>query len=162
MDNQVLIDPETSAMTRLSLLLVLAATTACQISPQVDLDQAVRDLLAADRAFAALSEQSGPKTAFAAYMAPDGIMMPAASSGAVVGYDNVMAQFDDAEDPGYHLLWQPQFAEVAAAGDMGWTWGQYQVIAEGVQTRSGKYVNIWKMQADGRWKVRVDVGNQRP
>jgi ketosteroid isomerase-like protein len=45
---------------------------------------------------------------------------------------------------------------------MGWTWGQYQVLAEGETISTGKYLNVWTRQADGRWKVRADIGNQRP
>jgi ketosteroid isomerase-like protein len=116
-------------------------------------------LLQADRDFARLSEESDPKHAFAAYLAPNAIMLPRAGS-PVEGYDNAIASFG--EKPGYELLWQPQLAEVAASGEMGWTWGIYQVIVDGKQVSNGKYVNIWALQADGSWKVRMDMGNQEP
>jgi len=28
--------------------------------------------------------------------------------------------------------------------------------------RRGKYITIWRKQADGRWKVAADLGNQGP
>jgi ketosteroid isomerase-like protein len=143
----------------LPLLLIL---TACQSAPPLfDADAAARVLFETDRAFARLSDRTDPGTAFAAYMAPDGMMLPRSSEGAVEGYDAVMDVFGDG-DPGYRLLWQPRMAEVAAAGDMGWTWGQYQVVVDGETVSTGKYVNVWKKQADGSWKVRVDMGNQHP
>jgi ketosteroid isomerase-like protein len=89
-------------------------------------------------------------------------MLPRGSVGAVEGLEQVLAALGEGDDPGYRLLWQPQFAEAAAAGDMGWTWGQYQVLAEGETISTGKYLNVWTRQADGRWKVRADIGNQRP
>ncbi len=116
-------------------------------------------LLQADRDFALLSEQSDPKRAFTAYLAPNVIMLPRAGK-PVEGFDNAIASFGDT--PGYMLHWQPQLAEVAASGEIGWTWGIYQVIVDGEQVSSGKYVNIWTLQADGRWKVRMDMGNQEP
>ena len=60
------------------------------------------------------------------------------------------------------MLWQPQVGEVAASGDGGWSGGQYQVVVDGENTDTGKYLNIWKKQPDGTWKVRLDIGNQRP
>jgi ketosteroid isomerase-like protein len=116
-------------------------------------------LLQADRDFARLSEELDPKRAFAAYLAPNVILLSRAGS-PVEGYDNALASFG--EEPGFALLWQPQLAEVAASGEMGWTWGTYQVIVDGRQVSSGKYVNIWALQADGSWKVRMDMGSQDP
>lgn len=144
------------------LLLCLMMLAACQHEPEINLAAETEALMAADIAFAELSEATTPKQAFAAFMAPDGMMLPRGSEGAIKGPENIAALFGPDGDPGYQLLWQPQFAEVAAAGDMGWTWGQYQVVAGGEPTSSGKYVNVWKRQPDGSWKVRVDVGNQRP
>jgi ketosteroid isomerase-like protein len=149
-------------MKTIPFLVILAMLAACRTEPAPDPDAEARAVLAADRAFAAMSEQQNPKAAFAAYMAPDGIMVPASTEGIVEGHDNVMAMFGEADDPGFDLLWQPQFAEVAASGDMAWTWGKYQYLVEGNTVRTGKYVNVWKKQFDGSWKVRVDVGNQQP
>jgi len=147
---------------RSALLVLYVSLAACQAAPAVNVAAEAEKLLAVDRAFAELSERSNPKQAFAAYMAPNGMLLPRSTEGAIEGYDKVIASFGASEDPGYRLLWQPQFAEVAAAGDMGWTWGQYQVFADGRQMSSGKYLNVWSRQADGAWKVRVDLGNQRP
>ncbi len=140
----------------------LALLTACQVAPTIDIAAETKDLMAADVAFAALSESSYPKKAFAAYMAANGMMLPRGSDGAIEGYEKSIAIFGEDGDPGYQILWQPQFAEVAASADMGWTWGQYQIVVDGEAANTGKYVNIWQKQPDGSWKVRVDIGNQRP
>ncbi|NND43705.1 MAG: nuclear transport factor 2 family protein [Xanthomonadales bacterium] len=149
-------------MKRAAATTALLTLTACASAPTIDLDAEAETLLEADRAFAELSLVSNPKAAFAAYMAPNGMMLPRASQGAIEGLENVVAAFGVEPDPGYELHWQPQFAEVAAAGDLGWTWGQYQVVVDGVQVSTGKYLNVWRRQEDGHWKVRVDIGNQRP
>ncbi len=143
-------------------LATLLLLFACQPTSPIDLQAETRSLMSADKAFAALSAETTPKNAFANYMAPDGLMLPRSSDGAIEGYESVIAVFGDDGDPGYKLLWQPQFAEVANSGDMGWTWGQYQVVVDGQDVDTGKYVNVWKKQPGGSWKVRVDIGNQRP
>lgn len=138
----------------LALLLALDAPADSQPA-----DDPAADLLAADRAFAELSARTDPRTAFAEFLAPDAIMLPRAGEPAV-GHAAAIASFGD--EAGYALHWQPQFAEVASAGDLGWTWGHYQVVVDGAEVSTGKYVNVWKRQPDGRWKVRMDIGNQAP
>jgi ketosteroid isomerase-like protein len=146
----------------LPVLLLAAMLAACQTAPVIDLAAETRALLATDEAFAKLSEQRNPKAAFAAFMAPDGMMLPAAMDGAITGYESVIAAFGEADDPGFDLYWDPQLAEVSATADLGWTWGTYRYLVNGQEIRRGKYLNVWKKQPDGQWKVRVDVGNQRP
>ena len=144
-------------------ILFLSATillTACKMEVQTDKPEALAEaLLQADRNFAALSEKSGPHEAFAAYLAENAMMLTRTGQ-PIVGYDNALSLFP--ENPTYQLLWQPQLAEVAKSGEMGWTWGTYQVIAEGSQVSNGKYVNIWLTDQQGQWKVRMDMGNQEP
>lgn len=142
------------------LIFGLLILTACEAKIEVADDAALAaELLQTDRDFAALSERSDPKQAFAAYLAGDAMLIGRAGD-PVEGYDAAIASFGDVT--GLDLYWQPQFAEVAAAGDMGWTWGRYQLLMNDEPVYNGKYVNIWKRQADGSWKVRVDVGNQEP
>ena len=49
-------------------------------------------------------------------------------------------------------------AEVAAAGDVGYTTGTFEVQANG-QTETGKYVTVWKKHPDGSWKIVEDTFN---
>lgn len=125
----------------------------------VDTAAEARALLEADRAFAALSEETDPRQAFAAYLAPNGMLVPRRGD-PVEGHAAAVASFG--ENPGFELFWQPQFAEVSRAADMGWTWGRWQLRLDGEQVQQGKYVNVWQKQPDGEWKVRVDVGNVEP
>jgi ketosteroid isomerase-like protein len=60
--------------------------------------------------------------------------------------------------PGFSLRWTPAKAEVSAAGDIGYTTGTYEAtMANG--TEKGKYVTLWRKQADGNWKVAEDIFN---
>ncbi len=149
-------------MKTVALLIFTSLLLACQTAPVLNVEAEVEAMLAADRAFAALSESSTPKNAFANYLAPDASMFPAGSDGAIDGYEKAVGLFGKDGDPGYQLLWQPQYGEVASAGDLGWTWGKWQIVVDGENVDTGKYVNVWKKQLDGSWKVRVDVGNKHP
>ena len=147
-------------MRKSSYILILLLLTACEVDIHSnDTAALAAELLQADRDFAALSQNTDPKQAFSNYLAPNAIMVPRAGD-PIEGYEAAMASFG--EEAGFDLHWQPQFAEVADSGDMGWTWGRYQLLIEGEQLYSGKYVNIWTRQSDGSWQVRLDIGNQEP
>jgi uncharacterized protein (TIGR02246 family) len=67
--------------------------------------------------------------------------------------------------PGFvSLTFSPTSINVAEAGDIAYEVGTYEISmkdAKGKPTaEKGKYVVIWKKQADGSWKVEVDIDNQ--
>jgi len=121
------------------------------------------DLLEADRAFARASAEQGAAAAFAQFLAEDALSLP--NGGAPQrGRESIVEEMR--AGPAITLEWTPREAEVAGSGELGWTWGVYTVSVPqqegGVRTRSGKYLNVWRRQADGEWKVIVDMGNQDP
>jgi ketosteroid isomerase-like protein len=69
-------------------------------------------------------------------------------------------------DTAFSLRWEPLQADVGAAGDLGYTNGKYKVQfrdAKGKAVeRTGRYLTVWKKQADGSWKVVRDIGVQDP
>jgi ketosteroid isomerase-like protein len=116
--------------------------------------------MAADQAFAKLSADSGAVMAFTSFLAADAVQMPSGSA-IISGRDSIIAAMSSG--PEFALLWEPKHAEVAASGELGWTWGVYEAhfsAGEGEEVVSaGKYLNIWRKQDDGSWKVVVDMGN---
>lgn len=54
-------------------------------------------------------------------------------------------------------------AVLAESGELGYTVGQYTITVTGEDgersVEKGKYVTIWRKQADGSWKVVLDGGN---
>ncbi len=83
---------------------------------------------------------------------------------AVTGMGQYAAMLHNGTSP--VLAWQPQFAQVASSADMGWTWGNYQYSydnAEGERgIAHGKYLNVWRKDAERGWIVLVDMGNSSP
>lgn len=70
-------------------------------------------------------------------------------------------------DPTNKLRWEPEYASVAASGDLGYTFGHAtigKVGPSGVEKvfLKLKYIAIWKRQPDGQWRVAVDVGTADP
>lgn len=117
-------------------------------------------LLATDQAFATASVRDGAAAAFFQTMTPDALQLPAAAP-AVLGRENVRARL--LELGARRLDWVPRRAEVARSLDLGWTWGDWKLYADagrGNELGHGKYLNVWKRQADGSWKLAVDIGNE--
>ncbi len=59
------------------------------------------------------------------------------------------------------LTWQPESADASRSGDLGYTYGRYEVKTDSVLTAKGNYMRFWKKQA-GVWRVVVDVDDPLP
>ena len=65
--------------------------------------------------------------------------------------------------PGFSIGWQTLRGEVARSGDVGYSEGTYEVQMNDPKGNPmadrGKYVVVWKKQADGSWKALADIFN---
>ena len=125
---------------------------------------AVRQVRQADSAFALAADLQGTGVAFAQYVAPQGVVF--SGSEVIIGTEAVRALFDEQQRAGGTLNWRPVYADAAESGDLGFTVGEYVFTGRGatgtVVQRFGKYLTIWKKQADGDWRFVVDGGNTSP
>ena len=116
----------------------------------------------ADRAFCRAVAVRDPR-AFAALIAEDAVFH--GSSGVTRGRAAVVKAWSGFFDPAGRttLTWEPDYAEISASGDLGYTMGAS--IARGVDKdgkvveRRGRYVTIWRKTA-GAWQAAVDIGSQ--
>ena len=118
-----------------------------------DLKSELDSLVQAERAFARLSTERGVRDAFLANLADDSIIFrPTAVPGRQWFETN-------SPSPG-QLNWEPAFADIAAAGDLGYTTGPWERsrTAQEAPMSFGHYVTLWRKQADGKWKVALDAG----
>ena len=69
-------------------------------------------------------------------------------------------------DSSFTLQWQPFKAEIAASGDLGYTFGGWTLTTKtkaGHDTAlHGDYITVWEKQTDGTWKYVFDGGNDTP
>lgn len=115
-------------------------------------------LVQTERAFARTSVEKGMKEAFLAYLAEDAVIFrPTAVPG--------VAWTRDHPNPPIVLDWRPAYAEVSAAGDLGFTTGPYEIRSrdpKDTEVGYGTFVTVWKRQPDGGFKVAVDLGTSGP
>ena len=99
----------------------------------------------------------------ASFVAPDGAIY-APNAPAAQGLDAVkkmtadMLKLSDVK-----LTWTPTLVEAAKSGDLGFSSGTYEFSFKDPSGKTiddkGKYVTVWKKQADGSWKVVRDIFN---
>ncbi|HWP94450.1 MAG TPA: nuclear transport factor 2 family protein [Gammaproteobacteria bacterium] len=128
-------------------------------------DPAVREaLLEADRDFAAYAREHGARAAFERYLAADALLMPAGGK-PERGLAGIARQFPEKERQDFTFDWRPEEAAVAVSGELGYTWGYWELRGTDGEgrpyARYGKYVSIWRRE-DGEWKVVLDIGNEGP
>lgn len=121
------------------------------------------EIMEADRAFDAATAEQGAD-GWVSFFSETGAMV-VEGIGEVRGPEAIRKIIEPGfADPSASLRWEPLRAEMAQSGDLGYTVGRFQNIvvdstgADQV-VRQGIYVSIWRRQADGSWKVEMDLGN---
>jgi ketosteroid isomerase-like protein len=148
-------------MTRICLVLLLLFFAVPTFAKKDKSLEASDLLFRLEAQFAADVAQHG-HAAFLTHFADEGVEVVDGG-----GFDNIDAMRKQAPWPeGTTLTWMPVKADMAASGDLGYTYGTYVFTSknkEGKLVASyGKYTSIWKKQKDGEWKVVVDMGNSNP
>jgi ketosteroid isomerase-like protein len=100
--------------------------------------------------------------AFVSYFAEDGVELD--DGGDIATRTDIGKQ--PAWPEGTSLSWTPVRGDMAASGDLGYTYGNYIFKSKNkegkIVSSYGKYMSVWKKQKDGSWKVAVDMGNSSP
>jgi len=123
---------------------------------------ALQSMVDTERAFAKMSEDQGVRPAFLAYIADDGILFRPT---AVNGKQWFKEHPAPASDKRPLLSWQPTFADISLATDMGYTTGPWQFKADIHDEKPvawGNFLTVWKKQADNSWKFVIDLGISNP
>ena len=141
-----------------SLLLIILLAQGLSAFAQGKQPSALNSLVEAERGFAKASVAHGTKDAFIANLADDATLF---RPYAVAGKKWMMEQ---PARPGL-LTWEPIFADVSRAGDLGYTTGPWEFRKNGPDDKvaaQGNYVTIWKKQSDGAWRAVLDTGISNP
>lgn len=118
-----------------------------------DNKKTIQEIRDAETAFAKSAEQNGVAVAFFEYAAPDAVI----NRGALIkGPEAIKSFYLPIEKSGVKLTWKPDYIDVSASGDLGYTYGRFN---RSVPDSTGKIVNtsgtfhtVWRKQKDGSWK----------
>ena len=145
----------------LSLLMICAFIATAHAQNSENLTD-FRAMVQTERAFSRMSEEKGTRAAFAEFIADNGILFrPTAVFGKKWMQEHPLPAF-----PTRSLLtWQPIFADVSRAGDLGYTTGPWQFKKDIQDTKPaafGNFMTVWKRQANGLWRFVLDLGISNP
>lgn len=145
----------------IGIVLVAALGAACAPAAPAPagLSDADRAALAANADAAAAAANSGDKAAWVAMYADDAVML-APNSEPVNGKAAIAEVIN-----GFPPLSGVKFTQVSVdgVGDAAWVQGTYEMTmtppgAAPISDR-GKYLEVWRKQADGSWKIVRDIYN---
>ncbi len=112
-------------------------------------------MIAAERFFAQYALDKNTKQAFLQFMDTAGVQF---TEGKPIKTSDFWAKREENKT---RLKWQPQFAEISASNDFGYTTGPWtfqNTDADTVAAR-GQFTTVWKANDKGEWKFLVDYGN---
>ncbi|MGH6720028.1 MAG: YybH family protein, partial [Alphaproteobacteria bacterium] len=132
--------------------MVAAAMLAAGFAGQARADD-FDNMVAAERAFAADAAARNVRDAFLTALAEDGVVF-------APGPVDAHRHWTPRPVTAAKLEWAPEAAEIAASGDLGYTYGPWRFTPpDGDKPLAfGHYFTIWRKQADGTWRVLADKG----
>lgn len=145
-----------------SVILILSAFLSSAVSQKIKPSSPLGSLVAAERAFARTSVEKGIRESFLEFFADDGINF---QPHPVKTREAILKRPAPTTRPPVVLNWEPAYADISRAGDLGYTTGPYVLTDNSPQKNSphyGFYFSVWKKQADGSWKVVIDAGIDTP
>ena len=135
---------------------------ACRPAPADQSAGAVEAVRAADVAWE--KAMSGRDTSAAVAVVEPGGSMLAPNAPIATGPEAIRALIAGFYGmPGMSIHWQATKVEAARSGDLAYSSGTYELTFTGPKgkpiTDHGKYVTVWRKQADGSWKATLDIFN---
>jgi len=147
------------------LVLISSAVVAASCGPSATSDSGAADAAA----IRALDEQWSATAAkndvdgTVAFYADDAVLLP---GNAPIARDrkSIRESWAGLLGPNTVVSWKVSKVEVAKSGDIGYLYGTYSLTIRDPKggapvSDTGKLVEIWKKQADGKWKCVVDTYN---
>jgi uncharacterized protein (TIGR02246 family) len=144
-----------------SFLVVASITlllTSCGAPPTnvADVRKAIEEADAQQMAAFASKDIAG----MTANYAPDAVILPQ-NGPAVSGKENLEASFKEMANMMSDMKWS--ITKFDASGDIAYEVGTYtaniQMPGMPAMADKGKFVTVWKRQADGKWLIVVDIFN---
>ena len=132
------------------LLLVLISVTSSHAYAQRSIDSMIQT----ERNFATTARIASTREAFIKYIDSSGIVYERGKP-----VNGLEAYTKSERRPGI-LTWEPEYAEIAATNDFGYTTGPWQYYANSLKENpvaNGYFITVWHLTNNG-WKFLIDFG----
>jgi len=139
------------------LMLALVPFFSCgSDNVENNLEKWKSEIVKTEQEFAEMASKEGIPKAFLEFAAEDAVIKR--GNRLIIGKEALRQSYTsgDSGTGKVSLTWQPDFVDVAASGDLGYTYGKYiytSTDSSGIsQIDSGVFHTVWKRQPDGKWK----------
>jgi len=146
---------------RPTLLGVALAILVCAAPTLAQGNAALTDMMRTEQRFAARALVVGWKQAFLEYFADSAVAFNGDQT--EPARDQFRRQPDPPKDR--RLIWEPRYGDISSSGDLGYLTGPVRRIVPGQnngQPYHSVYASVWRRQADGSYKVVMDMGVPTP
>jgi ketosteroid isomerase-like protein len=135
------------------ILATLVVCSAIALVAQEKAKAPLQAMIDQERAFAKLADEKGTRDAFLEYLADESLLFTPGPTPGKLYYKNRPAL-------PMKLRWAPEFADISAAGDLGYTSGPWELSRNATEPPSsfGHFNTLWRLQQDGSFRVEVDLG----
>ena len=110
------------------------------------------EIMETELAFSKMAQEEGMDKAFLEFVADDGVLLR--DDLLIKGKDSIQNYMNKRISKG--LSWKPDFIDVSASGDLGYTYGEYIYTTKdslgNIVKSKGVFHTVWKRQPDKTWK----------
>lgn len=146
---------------RQTLLGIALAILVCAAPALAQDNAALTDMMRTEQRFAARALVVGWKQAFLEYFTDTAVAFNGDQT--EPAKDQFRRQPDPPKDR--RLIWEPRYGDISSSGDLGYLTGPVRRIVPGQnngQPYHSLYASVWRRQADGSYKVVMDMGVPTP
>ena len=113
-----------------------------------------KEILETEKSFAKLAKEKGLKVAFTTFASEEAVLLR--ENKLIRGKKEIEEYFEKQNLENVQLDWTPDLIDVAASGDLGYTYGQYKFEGPGEKGQTikstGVFHTVWKKEANGEWR----------
>ena len=140
-------------------ILCFLIISSCNPQPnRSEIEEWKAEIAETERKFAELAAQEGIRAAFLYFAAENAVL--SRNNNIIKGKEAIENWFEGQPMENVQLIWSPDFVDVSASGDLGYTYGKFTFSGadpDGNPIQSeGIFHTVWKRQHDGKWRFVYD------
>jgi len=137
-----------------TIVLFLLSLVACTNSTIVDQAKVKLEILAVEKEFNEMASSEGIAEAFLFFADSNAVLNR--NNVLIKGKEEIKKYLEGLHMQNIKLDWTPDFVDVAASGDLAYTYGKYKLSRRTengeVVSDTGIFHTVWRKQANGSWK----------
>ncbi len=141
-----------------AFLFAITIITSVPVDAQKFDNRDLQAIVDSERGFANLARKENTRKAFLTYLSDDAVVFDE-------GPVNGKQRWQDRPVDDSKLDWDPEFADVSASGDLGYTTGPWEYRAHRTEknpSAHGHFISVWKKQPAGFFQNILDIGVNHP